>query len=192
MKHPQADLIMQVAAIRAEGMCEHYKYQGTESNSWADFDLLFPLINSLNGITIRMKPSHPDYNTDKNPHRTKPVLKQIDMSRLPVGTMTNYGKILVVTPSTYILYESIDGKSGLGYWSKFSDSIRLAEQTEWTAWTGGECPVPEGCEYQWISGYGIVYYSLDTAENWGSLGGAGRVAAYRITGIAEGYTDGSL
>jgi hypothetical protein len=197
MKHPQADLIMQVATIRAKGMCEHWESSIDTSYGkvWVDFTEDCPLNSDLYSRTIRMKPSHPDYNTDKNPNRPKPELKQIDMSMLPVGTMTNYGEIIEVTSSTYILYEFANGKSGLGYWSKHSESIRLAEQTKWTAWTGGECPVPEGCKYEWMDGYGEIFSNMDVvpeAWRWLKHKDGYRVASYRITGVADGWTDGSL
>jgi hypothetical protein len=191
MKHPQADLIMQVAQIHADGECEHWEYRikTTYGVGWFDFTVDHPRNSDLYCREIRMKPSHPDYNTEKNPNRPKPVSKQIDMSNLPVGTMTNYGEI--IKKSTLVAFV-------LNFDSLCPDVIvycfeelRLAEQTKPTAWLGGECPVPEGCMYKWQNGYGEIF-GMVQPHGWNAKDGAGRVAAYWITGVADGWTDGSL
>jgi hypothetical protein len=190
MKHPQADLIMQAAQIRANGECEHWEYKFTPLGvEWFDVDINLPLNSDLHNWEIRMKPSHPDFNTDKNPHRPEPVLKQIDMLMLPVGTMTNFGEIVAVSGNMIRAFDLIRGSATI--WNEGIADLRLAEQTKPTAWTGGECPVPEGCMYKWQNGYGEIF-GMAQPHGWNAKDGAGRVAAYWITGVADGWTDGSL
>jgi hypothetical protein len=190
MRHPQADLIMQIATIRAEGMCEHWEYchNGFPANIWVSFDMDGPFGMDIKSTNIRMKPSHPDYNTDKNPNRLKPVLKQIDMLRLPVGTMTNCGVIMYQTS----VYASCWAPHDANLYDCLHKKLRLAEQTKWTAWTGGKCPVPEGCAGKVILRGGSI---LDVEPGLDWRHGEPIMAdiiAYRITGVAPGYTDGSL
>jgi hypothetical protein len=189
-RHLQADLIMQVAQIRAEGMCEHWEYchKGFPANIWVSFGMDGPLGMDIESTNIRMKPSHPDYNTDKNPNRPKPVLKQIDMSKLPVGTMTNYGEIMYQS-SVYALCWPLCSNEVYDCMHK---KLRLAEQTKWTAWLGGECPVPQGCAGKVILRSGSILDVEPGLAWWHGKPIMGDIIAYRITGVADGYTDGSL
>lgn len=92
MKHPQADLIMQIAKIRADDMCEHWEYVYGTENKWRSVNMVYPYIDcGIHNLKLRMKPSHPDYDTEKNPYRQ--AKQKVDMSKLPVGTMTNCGEI---------------------------------------------------------------------------------------------------
>jgi hypothetical protein len=204
MRHPQADLILQVAQIRAEGMCEHWEYAFPEDGRgvkvknpvWIGVNLDAPKNSHLLYVNFRMKPSHPDYNTDKNPNRPRPVLKQIDMSKLPVGTMTNHGEIVF-----HSQLEPVNGAyclNALDCNHYNYSAMRLAKQVKWTAWLGGECPVPEGCEvrvvcrglhYNLAPGKALEekYWTWNTENNYDY-----DIIAYRITGVDDGWTDGSL
>jgi hypothetical protein len=195
MKHPDADLIMQAAQIRANGECEHWEYRFTPLGvEWFDVDINLPLNSDLHNWEIRMKPSHPDFNTDKNPNRPKPVLKQIDMSKLPVGTMTNYGEIVAVAGNMIRTFDLIRGSFTM--WNEGIADLRLAEQTKPTAWLGGECPVPEGCKYKAIRRDNSIhnYTSFTQLFNYerDSRIQDYDIIAYCITGVADGWTDGSL
>ena len=119
-----------------------------------------------------------------------PKLKQIDWSNVPVGVMTNKGEIVSIDLfRAWTLNELRNGLHNFG-----TCDLRLAPASEqpWLYWGGGECPVPEGCTYEaklrnkeirtdvfsWKHGDGLkVVVSCE-------------IIAYRITGLAEGYTDG--
>jgi hypothetical protein len=127
----------------------------------------------------------------KHPDNIKPKKKLIDWSKMPRGTMTNYGEIL----------KAYDKSSQiLGTESPFSVSdahtcnLRLAEQTEFTYWGGGECPVPEGVVVVAVFRRGDSDEGAPSDFEWehypeSDLNDDRDIIAYRITGLADGWTD---
>jgi hypothetical protein len=122
-------------------------------------------------------------------YRTKkPKLKQLDWSRVPVGTMTNAGVILSSTETYCTTFDA-------QYSSRTTHSyLRLAPASEqpWLYWGGGECPVPEGCTFEVTLRIGV---KSTCAINWTHRYDMGpidnQIIAYRVTGLAGGYTDRS-
>jgi hypothetical protein len=117
--------------------------------------------------------------------------KLIDLSKMPIGTMTNYGEIidtnnLPLTRQMGILNERLSV-----YW-QYPRDIRLAEQTEFTYWGGGDCPVPEGVmvevvlrdQRKIITTSGSLYWEHSNEDRRRE-----HIIAYRIIGLADGYTD---
>jgi hypothetical protein len=112
-------------------------------------------------------------------------MKLIDWAKVPRGTMTNYGEVLLVKKSTRpyaIVFEEEDCRD-------YSISnLRIVPQTRWTYHDGGECPVPEGLTfevlYPWV-GYRHIKTSADNIWGWSE------VFAYRSTGVDRngGWTD---
>jgi hypothetical protein len=130
----------------------------------------------------------------------KPNLKQLDWSKVPVGVMTNRGELR----AAYIDYEgsftadveSLDvTHAGINLNAVLIKHLRLAPASDqpWLYWGGGECPVPEGCTYetrmrdQCIQ-KGVYSWSHDNNITDADV----QVIAYRITGLADGYTDGGV
>jgi hypothetical protein len=72
---------------------------------------------------------------------------------------------------------------------KHPKGIRIVKQTEWTYWDGGNCPVPKGLLSDVVLRNGSKYCGDIQKKNWSHICGQNDIIAYRITGVAEGYTD---
>lgn len=125
---------------------------------------------------IRKTMAHPD--------NCKPALKLIDWAKMPVGTMTDQGEI-ALNLSLALIITNKDAR-----WRPHH-VLRLAPQTKWTYWEGDDYPVPEGVTFEvtYRNG-GKNTYSKDCA--WWKPIGAGDfsdIIAYRIIGLADGWTD---
>ena len=93
---------------------------------------------------------HPDWDSDyeyelrksaKHPDNIKPKKRLIDWSKMPRGTMTNYGEFLRLAEKFHAM---VLGHGTSNVHVVTLSSLCLAEQTKFTYWPGGECPVPEG------------------------------------------------
>lgn len=125
-----------------------------------------------------------DYDYEIRPIN-KPKLNLIDKTKLPIGTMTNFGRLMLIVEDRFHFWPVGDVISGLA-----ASSIRIAPMTEWLSWQGGARPVPEGVivEIKFRNGTGV---SVGVEfVNWGHFkDGFGDIVAYRIVGIADGWTD---
>lgn len=120
----------------------------------------------------------------------KPKLKLIEWAKMPIGTMTDKGEIRGrLYNSILIECNLINGSTAV--YHAITD-LRLAEQTNFTYWGGGECPVPAGVIVECVFRSGDVSLTMQgvefewmhpTKKDWSDLIG------YRIVGVAEGYTD---
>jgi hypothetical protein len=129
----------------------------------------------------------------KHPDNIKPKKKLIDWSKMPRGTMTNRGELIALHSDEESNVRAVRNNA----WIHCSEhrSLRLAEQTEFTYWGGGECPVPEGVVVEVIwddrtkeravgKDEAILQWSHDTYCASNKI-----ITAYRITGLADGWTD---
>lgn len=122
-------------------------------------------------------------------------LKEIDWSKLPKDT-------LICLPSSYKYYmphtvslpvydetgRDSNTKSHFRFLS-YIDRAKLIENPKFTVWEGGECPVPEGVMVEIILRTGVK--CLANGVNWWRwehLNSMFDIIAYRIIGVAEGYT----
>jgi hypothetical protein len=114
--------------------------------------------------------------TDKHPDNCKPKLKLIDWSNVPVGTRTNKGAALSVNKNALTTY---DDYGNLDRWLASEwRKLRLLPTTKWTALEDDEEPPV-------VEGLGIEYrYHLSA-----NTPNAVTINAYRVVGLAEGYTD---
>lgn len=105
--------------------------------------------------------------TDKHPDNCKPKLKMLDWSNVPVGTMTDRGEILFIVPPAFATVRSkmrIDVVA--------LSALSIIPATKWTAVQDGE--KPPVCD-------GLVIELRMTGGN--------TINAYRVIGLADGYTD---
>jgi hypothetical protein len=124
----------------------------------------------------------------KHPDNLKPKKRLIDWSKMPIGTMTDRGEIRAVF-GDFVQLE-VREKNMPKYDLTIPQNLRLKEQTQFTYWGGGKCPVPEGVvvetvladrkvcsdlpKYQWLPCSSSTYK---------------HVVGYRIIGLADGWTD---
>ena len=115
--------------------------------------------------------------------------KLIDWSKMPKGTMTSEGELLDIDNDGY----PVIIKNKLRSFAYTQRSLRLAEQKEFTYWGGVECPVPEGVivEVVYRDKSSDIRSSLhfDWGHDTSNLNYLVEIIAYRIIGLAEGYTD---
>ncbi len=128
----------------------------------------------------------------KHPDNLKPKKRLIDWSKMPRGTMTNRGALL----RSYALFAQTLAETSPFYVADVAlNELRLKEQTEFTYWGGGECPVPDGVVVECICRSGIVWKTKAPAHPeakayvWQHDFGDQDIIAYRIIGLAEGWTD---
>lgn len=128
--------------------------------------------------------------TDKHPENCKPALKLIDWSKMPTGAMTNKGR-LIGHSSEIVLVLVEETKNAFPYATRFLYAdVRLAQQTKWAYWGGGDCPVPDGLVVEAIfrDDKNSVLKFPDQLE-WEHYKVSSDIIAYRIIGLADGWTD---
>ncbi|MGL5004066.1 MAG: hypothetical protein ACRDAM_14100, partial [Casimicrobium sp.] len=130
-------------------------------------------------------------------YEIRPIAKKkklIDKSKLPIGTMTNFGRLVgwSVGVAGAHCYE------GGTFRSVDERSIRILPMTEWLHWQGGECPVPDGL-IVWVAlrdgkvekvrsskkGFAVECDWLHCSDTQKMS----EVIAYRIDQLEMGYTD---
>jgi hypothetical protein len=93
--------------------------------------------------------------------RMKPKLKQIDWSKLPVDTLLT---LALCTGKDIRYFNSFS--NGMvhyyrnGWTSKIAttrdviainqSNVQIAPDQPWTVWLGGECPIPDGLEFEYM------------------------------------------
>jgi hypothetical protein len=140
--------------------------------------------------------------------RMKSIVKQIDWSKLPVDTLITLG---ICTGLDERYFSSFN--SGLvhyyqgGTTSKTAASnsdvftinpgnVRIAPDQPWTVWLGGDCPIPDGLEYEVITRGGaapLVNRGCYQVTLWPHTQSAtpsmSEIIAYRLTGkVLDGYS----
>jgi hypothetical protein len=78
----------------------------------------------------------------------KPFMKLIDWTKVPRGTMTNYGEFIAI--SNKGKGQMVDRFNANYDWRLENVEfffLRIVPQTRWTYHDGGECPVPEGLKW---------------------------------------------
>lgn len=173
--HPHTDLIIALAN-GAKGQV----LRGKDNKVWVDESRDICLNAVINGFqSVRIKPS----------------LKLIDWSKMPVGTVTNNGRISVNNLNVKHLYLLTVSEENTiyGFSRDTVHNLRLIEQTDFTYWSGGECPVPEGVLLEVVFRDGDIQFinkeSLVMMLRWDHTGRGSDIIAYRITGLTDGYTD---
>jgi hypothetical protein len=122
-----------------------------------------------------------------HPDNIKPKKRLIDWSKMPRGAMTNYGMLWEAT-SPNVIWLIADKEDGL--YSRSQHTLRLAEQTQFTYWGGGECPVPDGVVVEVTTRERVVYARESVNLIWRHDDDyLTDIIAYRITGLADGWTD---
>jgi hypothetical protein len=122
----------------------------------------------------------------KHPDNIKPKKKLIDWSKMPRGTMTSFGELtgtcngLAYVAPDYSVTDEFDFAK-----------LRLAEQTQFTYWGGGKCPVPEGVVVEVVLRQWNAPNEYTSPENvgWSHDNFDGDIIAYRIISLADGWTD---
>jgi hypothetical protein len=135
--------------------------------------------------------------------RMKTPLKQIDWAKLPVDT-------LLITQAGYLRYFNgfIDGKVTLYAEGRTSKScrnypiteynpsdIQIAPNQPWTVWQGGNCPIPDGLEYEVITRGGVAplinrgcHHIILWSYTQNGSHSMSEIIAYRLTGkVLDGW-----
>jgi hypothetical protein len=126
----------------------------------------------------------------------KSVVKQIDWTKLPVDTILDTkcsGKFAFSSRNTKKLINVfMDG--GISYTCCDTASIPIADviispDQPWTVWQGGECPIPDGLEFEYIAnnevGERMTCTEGASAYVWTNYS----IYAYRLTGkVLDGWT----
>jgi hypothetical protein len=123
------------------------------------------------------------HKTSKHPDNCKPKLKLIDWSSVPVGTLTNFG--VVVVRSEQKLYTVATNGRCLPVNYDSTQQHRLLPATKWTALEDDqEPPVVEGLVIE----YRYHNRAMDSSAV-SRHSAMPRINAYRVISLAEGYTD---
>lgn len=147
-------------------------------------------IKSTEKISWRVEYTYTIQKTDKHPDNCKPKLKLLDLAKVPVGTMTNTGEIIGKLDNWISLGIEKGNPTGMSN-AAASYGLRILPATKWTAVQDGEDPPV--CD-------GLVIEYRRTSESWkhakgqtmhstGTDATASAINAYRVTGIAKGWTD---
>ena len=123
--------------------------------------------------------------------------KRIDWSKMPRGTLVEYnGKayFYCFSISETLALSSVKYADNRHYQTDCdapSKAVKII-QGDWQVWTGGECPVPEGVM---VSVLFRKSRSMDEVEKrygtdllWCWDGNRGDIIAYRIEGLADGWS----
>lgn len=129
----------------------------------------------------------------------KPSLRLVDLSKLPVGTKMKadsgltYKIIVSGAPEVYgsgmrLLLESDNRRPGVFFWG---ETLRIAEQKDFTYWDGGDCPVPEGLMIECVRRAGTKFIATSgrTGGFWNHCLNDRDIIGYRIIGVEDGWTD---
>lgn len=124
----------------------------------------------------------------------KPELKQIDWSKLQFDTR------LILPNGSKFYADGNGGYSACLTWEcqssyPWKDGITIAPEQQWSVWQGGECPLPDGLEFEVITRGGAALL-IDRGSNqviWSyaqhGLHSMSEIIAYRLTGkVLEGWT----
>jgi hypothetical protein len=131
--------------------------------------------------------------------RMKSMLKQIDWSKLPEDTVISTPEgdrhISKCSKNSTLVLTYPEGKSsftcGLRELEEHSkDTCYLVEQQPWTVWLGGECPIPDGLEFEYMihDDPRQVIVCKESASAYLYLWKLKRIYAYRPTGkVLDGW-----
>lgn len=141
-----------------------------------------------------MTAQHPQYVP------AKPSLRLVDLSKLPVGTKmkadsgSTYKIVVSGVPEVHgsgtmrLLLESDNKRPGVFFWG---ETLRIAEQKDFTYWDGGDCPVPEGLMIECVRRAGTKFIATSgrTGGFWNHRLDDRDIIGYRIIGVDDGWTD---
>lgn len=197
-KHKHHDLIIEKARQDASGETEAGWWAWEIRNAADRWDACYlrTLLFDAKDYRYTMTDRHPQYKAPQ------PKLKLIDMMLLPKGTVVCTAgepemlhEILGVdlVGKTLLLHATLL-RSACSFFTRY---LRIAEQKEFTFWRGGVlrqsgCPVPEGVTGEIIQRNGIIRKtSVFWSWDWRHYGPANPfdIIGYRITGVANGWTD---
>jgi hypothetical protein len=136
--------------------------------------------------------------------RMKSVVKQIDWAKLPIDTLVTVDTCLVPGESMVLCYSSFS--KGMvccyrgGATSKTVDrdlevfevkpsNVQIAQNQPWTVWQGGDCPLPDGLEFEYMI-HGDPWQAIVCTESASAyLWQPKLIYAFRLTGnVLVGYS----
>jgi hypothetical protein len=163
------------------------------------------------GTDVRMYYANGRYHSP-NEHwsydlRMKSKLKKIDWTKLPVDTLLTLD-LCKVNEERYFssfrhgmvhffLYgaTSKTADSKLDVLTVKPSNVKIAQDQPWTIWQGGECPIPDGLEYEVITRGGAApftnrgcYQVILWSYTQNGVHSMSEIIAYRLTGkVLDGY-----
>jgi hypothetical protein len=129
--------------------------------------------------------------------RMKHVIHQIDWSNIPEDTVINTPEgdrhIAKCPKNSTLVLTYPEGKSSLTYGLReleehYKNKCYLVEQQPWTIWQGGDCPIPDGLEFEYLthSYPGEIKVSEKSPDDY--CWSLNTIYAYRPTGrVLEGW-----
>lgn len=133
----------------------------------------------------------------------KPILKKVDLSKLPVDTVCDvngerkhfYRVAMCGTPLFYTAGQSSRTVKEYGNESiaagRSIDKINICDNQPWTVWFGGERPIPVGLEYEitFRDGGRLTMSDIKVPIVWYHVNRSIDIIAYRLTGkVLGGWT----
>jgi hypothetical protein len=185
----------------------------TISGTPAEFIAYRPTVRSSKQLIMQVGTDICSYNKNgklyNNPSmscsldlRMKSVVKQIDWSKLPVDTRiirnlcTGKSERYFSYFSGGMVYFYRDGTdSKTAQSNSFTLSIdpsivQIAPNQPWTVWQGGECPIPDGLKFEYMTHKEPwqVMVGKESASAYLYLWGTKLIYAYRLTGnVLDGW-----
>lgn len=152
------------------------------TDNWTTVPL--PQFHDSSAYRYSMTEMHPQY------FPAKPILRLIDMAKLPHRTRVKCGQSTYDVDRTRASASPTSLCTLQGLVCPFN-ALRIAEQREFIYWAGDKCPLPEGLRVEVIKRSGSIVFEGPTYScfwNRGSIADLD-IIAYRVLGVAPGYTD---
>lgn len=191
-KHKHADLILEQARQRAAGetIAGWWKwefYSADKIGEWVN--TTEPSFSFYIQYQFTMTDKHPNFV--KIPTKTK--LKLVNMIGLPNGSAVcvenhpTYGIVIANTGGNALCILVNDTQQLINQWMTYK--LRIIEQKDFTYWGGGVCPVPAGVVVEVVMRNKRVEEYQAIGCRWSHDVYEKDIIAYRLVGLAEGWTD---
>jgi hypothetical protein len=133
--------------------------------------------------------------------RMKSVVKQIDWAKLPVDTLLTIDLCKVKEERYFSSFSngkvhfflygatSKTADSNLDVLTVKSSNVKIASDQPWTVWLGGECPIPDGLEFEYMIHDDPRQVMVGKESASAYLWQPKLIYAYRLTGkVLDGYS----
>lgn len=185
LNHPHYAVYKEWEAHKASGAVERGEYVLKERYK----SQFFECHNVAQSVSWYVENTYTIEKTSLHPDNQKPKLKLVDWENVPVGTMTDLGEIRAHKRKHGGAFVEDSLRCNWGHHDY--SYLSIVPTTKWTAvQDGGKPPVCEGLviEYRMTSS---IFQSSNklSCHTVGKNTEAVGINAYRVIGLAEGYTD---
>jgi hypothetical protein len=184
----------------------------TSDGTPADFIAYRPTAKDSKQIVMQVKDDIFTYYANGSYHdlvigcpldlRMKPKIKQIDWAKMPVDTLIILGiyaggdkRYFSSFNSGLVHYyqggaTSKTAASNSDVFTINPNNVKIAPDQPWTVWLGGDCPIPDGLEFEYMinDDPGQVMVAKESASAYLCLWHPKVIYAYRLTGkVLDGW-----